>query len=49
LALSQRDALKAADPTKVAAFRAQAQLALKTIPAGARLVDLPEPRPHPDP
>lgn len=37
LVLSQRDALRAADPTKVAAFQAQAQLALKTVPAGVRL------------
>ena len=37
LVLSQRDALKAAEPTKVVAFQAQAQLALKTVPAGVRL------------
>jgi len=41
LVLSQRDALKAADPAKAAAFRAQAQLALKTVPAGVCLDDLP--------
>ena len=41
LALSQRAALAAADPVKVAAFRAQAQTALRTIPAGVRLGELP--------
>ena len=40
LVLSQREALKAADPAKLAAFQAQAQLALKTVPTGARLGEL---------
>ena len=40
LVLSQREALKTADPAKLAAFQAQAQLALKTVPTGARLGEL---------
>ena len=36
LVLGQRNALASADTAKVAAFRAQAQLALKTVPAGAK-------------